>query len=129
MRTGTSMNQQARFDERIETLADKATAARTAFEPPAEPPAEERAMELLRQGVGPAVSLFVEARTGGQMVYFSPDEYHTLEGTMNAYLDLYGACYGVDFEGEFQLREAAQLLVDTHNIRDVAQILTGVPER
>jgi len=123
------MNAQARFRERIHELADEATAARAAFEPPAEPPDEARAMRYLREGAGPAVSLFIEARTGGRMVYFPPDEYHTLEGTMNAYLDLYGACYGVDFEGEFQLREAAQLLVDTHNIGDVAQILTGVPER
>jgi hypothetical protein len=35
----------------------------------------------------------------------------------------------VDLAPEFQLREAAQLLVDTHNIKDVAQILTGVPEQ
>mgnify|MGYP000580877305 CR=1 FL=1 len=118
-----------RFAQRIEALADEATAAREAFEPPADPPAPDRAMTLLREGVGPAVSLFVEARTGGQMVHFPPQEYHTLEGTMNAYLDLYAACYGVSLEGEYQLREAAQLLVDTHNVADVAQILTGVPER
>jgi hypothetical protein len=123
------MDTQARFHERIWDLADEATEVCAAFEPPADPPDEERAMEYLREGAGPAVALFLEARTGGQMVRFPPDEYHALEGTMNAYLDLYCACYGVDVEGEFQLREAAELLVDTHNIKDVAQILTGVPER
>lgn len=123
------MKTHAGFEKRIEELADELTATRAAFEPPADPPAEERAMRYLREGVGPTVSLFVEARTGDQMVYFPPNEYHTLEGTMNAYLDLYAACYGVDLAGEYQLREAAQLLVDTHNIKDVAQILTGVPER
>ena len=123
------MNTEARFHTRIWNLADQATEDCAAFEPPADPPAEERAMSYLREGAGPAVSLFVEARTGGLMVHFPPDEYHALEGTMNAYLDLYGACYGVDLAPEFQIREAAQLLVDTHNIRDVAQILTGVPER
>jgi hypothetical protein len=75
------------------------------------------------------VSLYVEARTGGNMVHFPPDEYHALEGAMNDYLELYAACYGVDVTAEYALREAAELLIDTHNIKDVAQILTGVPER
>jgi len=118
-----------RVHERIWELADEATAVCAAFERPVDRPDEQRAMTYLREGVGPAVALFLEARTGGRMVYLPPDEYRALEGTMNAYLDLYCACYGVDIEGEFQLREAAELLVDTHNIRDVAQILTGVPER
>ncbi|MFC7057100.1 hypothetical protein [Halovenus salina] len=48
---------------------------------------------------------------------------------MNDWLALYTACYGVDTEPDVTLRVAAELLVDTHNIRDVAQILTGVPER
>lgn len=123
------MQRQASFEDRIHTLADRATAEAAAFDPPAHPPDEERAIEYLREGAGPAVSIFVEARTGGQMVRFPPDEYHSLEGAMNAYLDLYAGCYGVDLEGEYTIREAAQLLVDTHNIVDVAQILTGVPER
>jgi hypothetical protein len=120
---------QARFAERIHELADQATADCASFEPPEDPPDSEQAMTYLREGAGPAVALYVEARTGGQMVHFPPDEYHALEGAMNAYLDLYAGCYGVDLHPEFQLREAAQLLVDTHNIQDVAQILTGVPER
>jgi len=125
----TQQSPQERFAERIEGLAEQATADRQSFTEPADPPAPEKAMTYLREGVGPAVSLYVEARTGGLMVQFPPDEYHTLEGTMNAYLDLYAACYGRELEGEFVIREAAQLLVDTHNIKDVAQVLTGVPER
>jgi hypothetical protein len=123
------MSPEASFHDRIPAIAEAASEARATFDPPAEPPAEERAMEILREGAGPAVSLFVEARTGGHMTYFPPAEYRELESAMNDYLDLYAACYGVDLEGEFQLREAAELLVDTHNIRDTAQILTGVPER
>jgi hypothetical protein len=63
------------------------------------------------------------------MVHVPPDEYHALEGAMNDYFGLYAACYGVDISAEYALREAAELLIDTHNIKDVAQILTGVPER
>jgi len=123
------MSAEERFAARIYELADRATADCAAFEAPADPPDEDRAMELLREGVGPAVSLYVEARTGGMMVHFPPDEYRALEGAMNDWLELYAACYGVEIDANVTVREAAELLIDTHNIRDVAQILTGVPER
>jgi len=123
------MSAEPGFAARIETLADRATADCAAFEPPADPPADERAMSYLREGAGPAVSLYVEARTGGRMVHFPPDQYHALENAMNDWFELYAACYGVDVDSEVALREAAELLIDTHNIKDVAQILTGVPER
>ena len=48
---------------------------------------------------------------------------------MNTWFELYAACYGVDLEADWALREAAELLIDTHNIRDVATILTQVPDR
>ena len=118
-----------RFGERIDNLADRATEECAAFEPPADPPDAERAMDYLREGTGPAISVYIEARTGGQMVRFPPDQYHALEGAMNDWLGLYAACYGVSMAPEYALREAAELLLDTHNIKDVAQILTGVPER
>lgn len=118
-----------RFHARIETLRERADRDLAAFEPPADPPAPDAAMTYLREGAGPAVSLYVEARTGGQMVHFPPPEYHALESTMNDYLALYTACYGNRVNPEFALREAAELLIDTENIRDVAQLLTGVPER
>lgn len=122
---------QSRFTERIETLAARAERHEEAFDRPApgELPAEERAMKFLREGVGPAVSLYVEARTGGLMVHFPPAEYGALEGAMNDWLTLYAACYGVDLDATYTVREAAELLVDTHNVQDVAQILTGIPER
>ena len=121
------MDAQTRFTERIRTLEQRVEAEKASFEPPADPPAEEQAMEFLREGAGPTISLFVEARTGGQMVHFPPDPYETLETTMNDWLELYAACYGVDMDADFTLRKAAELLVDTHNIRDVAELLTKVP--
>lgn len=127
--TATDRPPEERFGERIEELAQQATADCAAFEPPASPPAEQEAMQYLRQGAGPAIALFVEARTGGLMVRFPPEKYHALEGAMNDWLSLYAGCYGVDLSPEYALREAAELLVDTHNIKDVAQVLTGVPER
>lgn len=123
------MTVETSFGERIDELADRATADCSAFEPPKSPPDEQQAMSYLRDGAGPAVSLYVEARTGENMVHFEPDRYHALENAMNDWFELYAACYGVDVSAEVALREAAELLIDTHNIKDVAQILTGVPDR
>jgi hypothetical protein len=121
------MDAQTRFTERIWDLAERVEREREAFDPPADPPAEDRAMEFLQEGAGPAIALFVEARTGRHMVHFPPEPYEALESAMNNWLELYAACYGADIDADFALREAAELLVDTHNIKDVAELLTKVP--
>lgn len=123
------MDARARFTERIWDLSERAERDRRTFEPPADPPDEERAMDYLREGAGPAISVFVEARTGEHMIHFPPEEYNALEGAMNAWLSLYAGCYGVDLDADFALREGAELLVDTHNVRDVAEVLTHVPRK
>lgn len=122
------MTDSAGFSERISALAEQAETDCASFSPPTDPPAEALAMEYLREGAGQAVSLFVEARTGGNMVHFPPAEYETLESAMNTWLELYAACYGVDLDADWALREVAELLLDTHNIKDVAVMLTHVPE-
>lgn len=119
----------SQYRDRIESLAARADSDRAAFCSPADPPDEERAFAFLRDGVGPAVWLYVEGRTGGRMVRFDPDEFEALEGAMNDWLELYAACYGVDVDADFTVRTAAELLLETRNVRDVAQLLTGVPER
>lgn len=121
------METRTEFIERIRRLSERAEDDRQSFQPPSDPPDEDQAMEYLRTGAGPAISLFVEARTGGCAVRFPPDAYHALEDAMNTWFELYAACYGVDLDAEFALREAAAVLVDTHNIRDVAVVLTRVP--
>lgn len=118
----------AALADRIDALHERATADREAFEPPADPPDEERAMGYLREGVGRALSVYVEARTG-EWVRFEPDEFARLERAMNAWLECYAGCYGADIDAEFTLRTAAEALIDTHDIGDVARVLTKVPER
>lgn len=93
-----------------------------------EVPDEEAAMKVLRRGFGPTVSLYVEARTGGRLVRFTEDEFRRLEDTMNAWLEHYAWCYGYDMDYSYTVREAAELLVETRNARDAAEVLTGVPE-
>lgn len=119
---------EAQAAARIDSLADRAMADRSSFDPPGSLPAEDRAMDYLREGVGPAVWTYVEARTNG-LVAIAPDDFDRLEKAMNAWLELYARCYGIDIQAEFTVREAAELLLETRNIRDVAQLLTHVPSR
>ena len=90
---------------------------------------EQAAERYLRDGAGQAIWLYVEARTGGRLVPFSEAEFTALEDAMNTWLELYARRYGVELEAEFTLREAAQLLLETRNVHETAQLLTGVPDR
>jgi len=117
----------SRYADRIDRLADAAASARAADGP--DPPDEGRAMELCREGLGPTVALYCEARTGESMVRFSEREFDRLQQALDDWLVAYAACYGVDIDADYTIRKAAELLVETHNIRDVAQLLTDVPDR
>lgn len=119
----------SRYADRIDDLARRAERDRTAFVPPDDPPDPDRAMAFLREGFGSVVVLYVRGRTGDDPVRFTDREFDRLERAMNDWLGLYAACYGVDFDPEFTVREAAELLVETHNVRDVARLLTDVPAR
>ena len=115
--------------ERIGDLARRAREDWREFEPPTDPPDEERAMRYLRHGAGQAIALYIHARTGGRFVHLEPDEFDALEGAMNDWLSLYARCYGVELDASVSIRTAAETLLDTEDVRDVAVVLTGVPER
>jgi hypothetical protein len=117
-----------RHAARIADLHEQYRQDRQAFDPPADPPAPDEAMSYLREGLGPTVMVYVDARTN-DWVRFSQTEFDRLNATMNGYLELYTECYGVDMEADFAVRKAAELLLDTHNIADVAAMLTQVPDR
>jgi hypothetical protein len=116
------------LSDRIAELSERARRDREAFEPPVDPPDEEAALGYLVDGVGDVVGLYIEARTG-ELVRFDDAEFAMLERALNDWLDLYAACYGVDLEASFTVREAAELVVDTHSIRETAILLTNVPDR
>ena len=117
----------SRYGPRIAALERRAERDRAALEAGATEPTD--AACYLREGAGQAIWLYVEGRTGGRMVPFSPAELEALETAMNRWLECYTRCYGVDLEAEFTVREAAELLVATRNVDDVGQLLTGVPPR
>ncbi|MFC6718716.1 hypothetical protein ACFQGT_15490 [Natrialbaceae archaeon GCM10025810] len=116
-----------RYGPRIAALARRAERDRGAFDPGTASP--DDAAAYLREGVGPAIWLYVEGRTGGRLVRFSEAELSALREAMNAWLECYARCHGVDLEADFTIREAAELLLETRNVFDVAQLLTGVPSR
>jgi hypothetical protein len=114
--------------DRIAELSARVRADRESFEPPADPPDEAAAVEYLRRGAGEAVSVYVDARTG-ELIHIDPADFDRLEDALNESLSLYAACYGVEAEFDRSVREAAEVLVDTHNIHETAQVLTHVPPR
>lgn len=115
--------------ERIATVADRAHRDRKTFEPPTDPPDEEQAIGFLRDGVGPVVGLYIEAHTTDGPARFSAAELSLLERAMNDWLTLYARCYDASINADFTVREAAELLLDTHDITDTAQLLTQIPTR
>jgi ABC-type uncharacterized transport system involved in gliding motility auxiliary subunit len=117
----------SQYRDRIFDLADRARHDHEEFVPPQSPPDEEKAMEYLRSGLGPTIGLYIEARAGDELVRFSSVEMSLLEQAMNDWLSLYAQCYETPLEAEFTVREAAELLIETHNIRDTAQLLTQIP--
>lgn len=114
----------SRYADRVADLLDRARRDRRAFEG-----ADRDPESYLREGAGQAVWVYVEARTGGRLVWLPPAEYAALEWAMNTWLELYARAHGRDAVVDVTLREAAELLLDTRNIDDVAAVLTGVPER
>ncbi|MFD1563020.1 hypothetical protein ACFR99_05605 [Haloarchaeobius amylolyticus] len=129
----------SRYGPRIAALARRAERERAAFDKaetqpdgdpgPEGPTSPNDATAYLRAGAGQAIWLYVEARTGGRLVPFSAAELAALETAMNRWLECYTRCHGVALEAEFTVREAAELLLDTRNVVDTAQLLTGVPDR
>jgi len=123
------MTQTESYHARIEAAVERYRRDRETFEHPADPPAPETAMQYCREGLGPTVMIYVDARANDWGVEFSEREFDQLHEALNGYLSLYTACYGVETDPDATVRAAAELLLDTHNIRDVAAVLTGVPER
>ena len=129
----------SRYGPRIAALARRAERERAAFDgietgssgdPISDGPTRPAdAAGYLRAGAGQAIWLYVEARTGGRLVPFSEAELAALETAMNRWLECYTRCHGVALEAAFTLRETAELLLETRNIVDTAQLLTRVPDR
>ena len=132
------------FADRIASLAAQAAATRERFDPSAldgqdveavelagasVTDTEEAALVAARDGLGPVVGLYVEARTAAEPVRFSATELRQLHAATSDWLALYARCHGVETDPDVTVREAAEALVATHDITDVAAVLTGLHRR
>lgn len=117
-----------RYAERIERLAAEARAEREAAEGEESGP-QQSALAAARDGLGPVVAVYVEARTADEPVRFTERELSLLHRATADWLAVYTQCHGVETDPSVTVREAAEVLVDTHDVTDVAALLTGVPER
>ena len=117
----------SRYGARIAALERRYERDRARFDPRDADPST--GASYLREGAGQAIHLYVEARTGDRLACFSEAELEALERSMNGWFELYARCHGVELEAAFTVREAAELYVRTHNVFDVAQLLTRVPKR
>jgi len=121
----------SRYAQRIERLAADARTAREAWpdamaDGDAAEPAEERALEAARDGLGPVVACYLEARTGEDPPRFSAREHRLLRRATRDWLECFARCHGVAHESDATVRAAAELLLDTHDIVAVARLLTDV---
>lgn len=115
--------------ERIDALTARAHRERASFAVPSdELPATERAMEYLRNGFGPTVWCYVDARTGS-WESLTESQMTRLDRGTNDWLTVYARCHGTEIDLDISVRSAAEVLIETRNVRDTAQLLTGVPPR
>ena len=126
---GTGTVERSAYHEEIRALAAAARAERRRFEPPADGKAAERALSYVREGVAPVTGVYLEAHTGGRNVRFSAAELRSLHRALNDWLALYARCYGVRVDPDATVRTAAEILLQTHDAREVARLLTDVPPR
>jgi len=118
------------FSERIETLSGtlqdeiKVTRGKNNEEIRQ----KNAAIECLTKGFGPSVAIYIEARLKGNLIPITPEQFQKLEAIMNGWLELYTEYLGEKIEANFSIREAAVLFLGTHDIQDVAEILTRVPK-
>lgn len=118
----------SRYAERIERLAREAREARESWDGDLATPDEQHALEAARDGLGPVVACYVEARTSDDPPRFSAREHRLLRRATRDWLELFARHHGVAHDSDATVRAAAELLLETHDIVAVAELLTGVPE-
>lgn len=117
----------SRFADRIEQLAREAAAARSRSDVAADADLDpDEARHIARDGLGPVVACYVEARTSDDPSRFSAAELSALDRATRDWLTCYARALGVDHESDATVRSAAELLLATHDVVEVARRSTGV---
>ncbi|ELY95173.1 hypothetical protein C483_02376 [Natrialba hulunbeirensis JCM 10989] len=117
------------YGPQIAALARRAEREYDALSRGDDPSEPAFASQYLRDGVGQAIAVYIDARTGGQPAPLSPAELDALEYAMHRWLECYARCHGVVLESDVSIRTAAEVVLETRTIDDVGQLVTGVPSR
>ncbi|MFB6202430.1 MAG: hypothetical protein ABEI98_10525 [Halorhabdus sp.] len=112
---------------RVAALVERARRARSSFLPPAEPPDRDRAVEYLRDGVGPTVALYREASEEDGSDRLSAVESRQLDRALNEWFELYAACYGEFLDTTVTVPEVTAELDDGQTLQVTARQVTGIP--
>ena len=80
-------------------------------------------------GFGPVIAMYIEARIKGKLIPITPEQFERIESIMNGWLEIYAKYHGEDIEANFSIREASLLFLETHDIQDVAEMLTKIPKK
>lgn len=120
------MSTHASITDRVDRVADRADAAKNAATVDGAPD-PDGALDVAREGVWPTLRIYIDARRTRHR--FSTTDHERLERALNDWLIVYAAAYGYEIDPAVPVREAGETFLDTHNIRDTAQVLTGVPPR
>ncbi len=89
----------------------------------------DSALDCLMIGFEPAIAMYIEARIKGKLIPITPEQFERIESIMNGWLEIYAKYYGEDIEANFSIREASLLFLETHDIQDVAEMLTKIPKK
>ena len=89
----------------------------------------DSALDCLMIGFGPVIAMYIEARIKGKLIPITPEQFERIESIMNGWLEIYAKYYGEDIEANFSIREASLLFLETHDIQDVAEMLTKIPKK
>lgn len=114
----------AEADGEFAAMARRAAAARAAADP-SRGADGAGAVAAARDGLGPAVARYVEARTG-RYDRLSVAEHAALEAACDDWLAVYAARLGVECDPAVPVRTVAEALLDTHDVVAAAGVVTGV---
>lgn len=123
--TGSPPPSDAPIEQQAEMFAERALRTALAFTPPEDP--DSRSLCYLRDGLWPVLKTYIDVLSSGGRL--DPGPYDHLETATNVWLELHARCYGADLALDLPIRTVAETFVDTHDLRDTAALLTGVPKR
>ncbi|MFB6196929.1 MAG: hypothetical protein ABEI52_01500 [Halobacteriaceae archaeon] len=113
-------------NDSIESIASRARSRREEIDV-AKEPRRGAAVEALKNGLWPVLKTYIDARAGNRQL--TPSEAKLLERALNDWLAIYCRHHGHRVNPSLTVREAASMFVDTHDLYDTAQLLTGIPQR